>query len=84
MMIRTQIYLPKRLYQMIDLLAKRENKPKAQVIRDVLEKGVEKKIGKETIGQALKKLIALGKKYTPKNAPTDLSVNHDKYLYEED
>lgn len=69
---------------MIDLLAKREKKPKAQVIREVLEKGVEKRKGKETIGEALEKLITLGKKYTPQNAPTDLSINHDKYLYEED
>lgn len=83
-MIRTQVYLPKTLYQEVELVARREKKARAQVIRDMLEEGLTNKKPKETIGQALGKLIEIGKKYTPKNAPTDLSVNHDKYLYEED
>ncbi len=82
-MIRTQVYLPKQLYQTIDLVAKKEKKPKAQVIREALEGGLGKKKPKDTIGDAFEKIIAIGKKYTPKNVPTDLSVNHDKYLYED-
>lgn len=79
-MIRTQIYLPKQLYQAIDLVAKKEKKAKAQVIREVLERALEKKA--ETIGDALGKLIDAGKKFHF-HGPKDLSTNHDKYLYED-
>lgn len=79
-MIRTQIYLPRQLYQTIDFVAKRERKPKAQVIREFLEEGLKKKEG--NAGKALLELAALGKKLNLKG-PKDLSTNHDKYLYEE-
>ena len=79
-MIRTQIYLPKSLYQNIGLIAKRENKSKAAVIRSILEKIIEKKINKQSLGEALEKLIESGKQFKMKG-PTDLSTNHDKYLY---
>lgn len=79
-MIRTQIYLPEDLYREIGWLAKKEKKAKAQVIREALEKEVEKKQG--NAGETLLKLAAMAKKYKWKG-PKDLSVNHDKYLYEE-
>lgn len=79
-MIRTQIYLPKQLYQIIDLVAKREKKPKAQVIRDVLEEGIVKKQG--NAGEALLEIARLGRKLKLKG-PRDLSKNIDKYLYED-
>ena len=78
--IRTQIYLPKQLYQIIDLVAKKERKAKAQVIREVLEEGVQKKQG--NAGTALLELAKMAKKYNWKG-PKDLSKNIDKYLYEE-
>lgn len=78
-MIRTQIYLPEDLYREIGWLAKKEKKAKAQVIREALEKEVEKKQG--NAGETLLKLAAMAKKYKWKG-PKDLSVNHDKYLYE--
>jgi predicted DNA-binding protein len=79
MMIRTQIYLPKTLYQDIDLIAKREKKPKAQVIRESIEKHVETTTHQETLGEALARLS----KHAIKGLPSDLSSNIDKYLYEE-
>lgn len=78
-MIRTQIYLPEDLYREIGWLAKKEKKAKAQVIREALEKEVEKKQG--NAGETLLKLATMAKKYKWKG-PKDLSVNHDKYLYE--
>lgn len=78
MMIRTQLYLPKSLYQSIELIAKREKKPKAQVIREGMEKHVETKIHQETLGEALARLS----KHAIKGLPKDLSSNIDKYLYE--
>lgn len=83
-MIRTQIYLPKELYQEVDLEAIREKKPKAQIIREVLEDGLSRRRSKATVGEALAKIIAVGHKYVSKKTPRDLSVNHDKYLYGED
>lgn len=79
-MIRTQIYLPKALYRSIDIVAKQQKKPKAQVIRESLERSLETKA--ETIGEALEKLIEAGKKFHL-HGPKDLSTNHDKYLYED-
>ena len=37
-MIRTQIYLPKELYQEVAFTAEREKKTRAAVIREALEK----------------------------------------------
>ncbi len=81
-MHRTQIYLPKSLYQSIDLIAKREKKSKAEIIRTMLEATVEKKLGQETLGDAFDKLIQIGEKLNL-NGPKDLSTNHDAYLYKE-
>lgn len=78
-MIRTQIYLPEDLYREIGWLAKKEKKAKAQVIREALEKEVEKNKG--NAGETLLRLAAMAKKYKWKG-PRDLSTNHDKYLYE--
>lgn len=79
-MIRTQVYLPKQLYQNIDLVAKKEKKAKAQVIREALEKGIEQK--RENGGKVLLEIAAMAKKRGWKG-PKDLSINIDKYLYEE-
>ena len=81
-MIRTQIYLPKDLYRHIDLVAKREKKAKAQVIRDTLEEGLKKKRAYKNADHVLLEIAAMAKKYKWKG-PKDLSTNLDKYLYEE-
>jgi len=78
-MIRTQIYLPQQLYQAIGLIAKKEKKAKAQVIREALEKDVDKKRG--NAGKFLLEIAELGKKLNLKG-PKDLSMSIDKYLYE--
>lgn len=79
-MIRTQIYLTKDLYQHIDLIAKREKKSKAGVIRDTLQKSLAAKKQYKNASEALLALAKLGERLKVK-APKDLSVNHDKYLY---
>ena len=80
MMIRTQVYLPKQLYQEVDLVAKEEKKPKAQVIREAIEKDMGKKRGNAS--KFLLEIAAMAKKNKWKG-PKDLSKNIDKYLYEE-
>lgn len=82
-MIRTQVYLPKDLYQEIKIVATKEKKASAQVIRDMLEEGVDKKRkGRKTAGQALLELAEMAKKNNWRG-PKDLSTNIDKYLYED-
>ena len=75
-MIRTQVYLPEELYQNIKLVAKKEKKSAAHVVRRALEKGLVAEKG-ETIGKALMELAKIGAK-----GPKDLSENIDKYLYD--
>ena len=79
-MIRTQVYLPEELYQNISLVAEKEKKAKAEVIRQALEESLAKK--RKSVGATLMELAKLGKKLNIKG-PKDLSTNHDKYLYEE-
>ena len=81
-MVRTQVYLSENLQKNIKLVARKEKKSAAQVIREALEKGLAKKAPKRSVGEALLELAAIGKRYNIKG-PTDLSTNHDKYLYEE-
>jgi len=78
-MIRTQVYLPKDLYRNIDLIAKREKKAKAKIIREALEKSLAQKQG--NAGNVLLRIAKLAKKLNSKG-PKDLSANIDKYLYE--
>lgn len=80
-MIRTQVYLPKDLYRNIDLIAKREKKAKAQVIRDTLVEGLKKGKTHKAAGHVLLEIAAMAKKHNWRG-PKDLSTNIDKYLYE--
>lgn len=78
-MIRTQVYLPKDLYQQIEIVARREKKARAQIIREMLQEGVRKK--QANAGKILLEIAAMAKKHNWKG-PKDLSANIDKYLYE--
>jgi len=80
-MIRTQVYLPKQLSQAVKFVAKRERKPEAQVIRELLADGLGRK-QQVTIGHGLSALVALGKKLRVRS-PSDLSRNIDTYLYDD-
>jgi hypothetical protein len=60
----------------------RERKPKASVLRDIVNKGLTASNERlhKTTGEALLELAAIGKKHGI-TGPTDLSTNHDDYLY---
>lgn len=77
-MIRTQVYLPKHLHQEINIIAKREKKAAAQVVRELLEEGLSIKKKNNNIGKAFIALSKVGGK-----GPKDLSDNIDEYLYAE-
>jgi hypothetical protein len=74
-MIRTQVYLPKSLYQLIQLKAEQAKKPAAQLVRELLEEGLRRQ-QRETAGEALLRLAKIGGK-----GPADLSSRIDDYLY---
>jgi hypothetical protein len=66
------------------LKAKREQRPEAEVIRDLINKGqkASSRQGGESTGEALLRLAKLGEKLQVK-APADLSSRIDEYLYDE-
>jgi hypothetical protein len=80
-MIRTQVYLTDEQARDIKLRARQEQKPEAQVIRELLEEGLNstRKKPRETTGAALLRLAAIGGK-----GPADLSSKTDDYLYGDD
>lgn len=76
-MIRTQIYIPETLHNQVKLLARKQRKPLAQIIRDFIKQGMVRKqsAGAKSL-QVLTKLNITG-------GPKDLSKNMDKYLFQE-
>jgi hypothetical protein len=83
-MIRTMVYLTEEQARDIKLQAKREQRHEAEVIRDLVGKGLNatRSIQRETTGEALLRLAKLGEELQVK-APTDLSARIDEYLYDE-
>jgi hypothetical protein len=72
-MIRTQVYLPKSLYEQVQLLARKNHKA-AAVIRELLIADIPIKAGNPA--SALVELSKLGLK-----GPTNLSTTLDEELY---
>ncbi len=83
-MIRKQVYLTRELDQQISLTAASEQKPAAQVIREVLHAGFLQKKPARTAGEALLGLANLGEELGLKSDDPYLSRNIDKYLYDEE
>lgn len=75
---RTQIYFPEDLYRKISKRARQESKSSAQVIREAVVEYLSKKEAQEIDweGDPIFKLVGIFK-----SDVTDLSVNHDYYLY---
>ncbi|MBU1127154.1 hypothetical protein KKF11_02315 [Patescibacteria group bacterium] len=76
-MIRTQIYVPEPVHQAAKMLASRQNKTLAELLRYFIVSGLlkEKKKIKPKSLTPLTKLNITG-------GPKDLSSKMDKYLYE--
>jgi hypothetical protein len=82
--IRKHFLLPLPLDEQIKLVARQDHKSEAEVIRELLESGLQTKHQQAgSVGQALQGLAKLGQELGI-TGPTDLSQNIDKYLYEED
>jgi hypothetical protein len=74
-MKRKQIYLTETLDREISILSKKVDKPKSEIIRDLLEAGLRRKT-KEAPANVLLKIAA---KATA--GPGNLSTNLNSYLY---
>ena len=82
-MIRKHFLLPLPLDEQIKLVARKDQKSEAEVIRELLESGLQRKNQHSaSVGQALRGLAEIGKR-AGATGPTDLSQNIDKYLYED-
>ena len=83
-MLKTYLYVPDQLEEKINLTAKTQNKSKAEVIRQALEKGIIAMQHQGTASaQALLKIAEIGKKYNL-TGPKDGSEKMDEYLWNQD
>ena len=81
-MIRTQVYLTEEQSQTIKRRSQQEQKPEAEIIRELLDNGLvaSNTTKRKSTGETLIELATLGEKLGLKG-PTDLSTNLDDYLY---
>jgi len=83
-MLKTYLYIPEQLNQLIITAVKVQKKSKAEVIRQALEKGLKEDIREGHAGvDALFKIAEIGKKYKLKG-PKDSSARMDEYLWDKD
>lgn len=79
--INTHLYLPADLYEEIADLAREKNLPFARVARELMRDAIRNKYKKpkkkKKYNSAFDWLLSFNIK-----GPKDLSVNHDKYLYD--
>lgn len=80
-MLKTYLYIPENLEKKIIFTAKAQNKSKAEVIRQALEKGIITVQQQGTASaQVLLKLAEMGKKYNLQG-PQDSSERIDELLW---
>jgi Arc/MetJ-type ribon-helix-helix transcriptional regulator len=77
-MIRKHVLLPLPLNERIKLVARKDHKSEAEVIRELLAEGLKQEAARTNAADVLLH-IAQG---AVKNLPPDVSVNIDEYLYE--
>lgn len=83
-MLKTYLYIPEQLEEKINLTAKTQNKSKAEIMRQALEKGITAIAHQGTASaEVLLKIAELGEKNKVKG-PKDSSTNMDNYLWDKD
>lgn len=76
-MIRTNVYFPRKLHNMIEILAKREGVSMAELVRRFVTQGVTK-----TTDKSAQILIDMAKAATHSHMG-NLAAEHDYFLYGE-
>ena len=79
-MVRTQVYLTDKQKTTIEVLAKRRQTGEAELIRQLIDAGLEAQTQDVPPATALLELVQLGKRLGIAGPP-DLSARHDDYLY---
>lgn len=79
-MIRTQVYLSDNQYRAIHQLAGKKNKPAAEILRELIDRGLQT-TDQPSAKQALLELVKIGKNIKA-TGPTNLSSTIDSELYE--
>lgn len=80
-MIRTTVYITPKQKLTIESLARRRHKPAAELIRELLDTGLDHAQTQDVApATALLELLELGKRLDF-HGPADLSTRHDDYLY---
>lgn len=81
---RTQLLLDEDRYLWLKSEAEAEDKPMAQVVREMMDEKREKRrvAKKRKYSKAYKEILALGGSIREKGGVNDVSENHDKYLGE--
>lgn len=83
-MLKTYLYIPDHLEDRINRAVKTQKKSKAEVMRQALEKGLQKFKNQGNAGvEVLFKLAELGKRYKLRG-PKDSSARMDEYLWDKD
>lgn len=83
-MLKTYLYIPEQLEEKINYTAKAQNKSKAEIIRQALEKGITAIQYQGTASaEVLLKIAELGEKNKVKG-PHDSSTRMDEYLWDKD
>ncbi len=84
-MLRTNVYITEDQERELSLRAVIAKRPKAEVLREVIDKGLKvTPIQKSSSVQAFMKLAQVAKRFKGKGtAPKDLSTNLDKYTWDE-
>ena len=80
-MNRMHVVLPPDLRERIRLQAQQERKSQAEVVRELIQKGLEVQ-QPGSAGEALLRLATLGKKLRVRG-PKDWAKNHDAYFAKE-
>lgn len=76
-MIRTNMYFPKQLYELLKSEARREEISIAELVRNLVEKGISKRKRFKNGAQVLLEMA----KHAGRSGLPDLARNHDEYLY---
>lgn len=81
-MLRINIYIPEELNQRLNFAAQAKKRVKAEIIREAIEKGLQKLQPKSSSAQALLNLakLAEGLPSDPRD-PTDISEDTAKYAF---
>lgn len=81
-MLRTYLYIPEELSRKAAFMAKQQKKSKAAVMREAMERGINR-VPQSGGADVLLKIAQLGKKYNVKG-PKDGVEHFDNYLYGQD